>query len=63
MRLEAEKAPTQGRRGTKALTGRFKGSYRMRISAPGGEYRLVWEIDDRARKVEVVDAGPREGAY
>jgi mRNA interferase RelE/StbE len=49
--------------GTKALVGPLAGHYRLRISAPGGEYRVVWTIDDKARRVEVVYAGPREGTY
>jgi mRNA interferase RelE/StbE len=49
--------------GTKALVGPLAGHYRLRLSAPGGEYRVVWTIDDKARRVEVVAAGPREGTY
>lgn len=49
--------------GTKALTGAQSGNYRIRISAPGGEYRVVWSIDDKARRVTVTEAGPRESTY
>lgn len=49
--------------GTKALTGPFAGHYRLRISAPGGEYRIVWQIDDKAKRVDVIDAGSRENTY
>lgn len=49
--------------GTKALTGQYAGHYRLRISAPGGEYRVVWQVDDKARLVTVVAAGSREDTY
>lgn len=49
--------------GTKALTGRWSGHYRLRVSAPGGEYRIVYRVNDDAFLVTVIDAGPREGTY
>jgi mRNA interferase RelE/StbE len=49
--------------GAKALTGPWAGYYRLRVSAPGGEYRIIWTVDDKARRVEVARAGPREGKY
>lgn len=49
--------------GTKALTGPYSGHYRLRVNAPGGEYRVVWTVNDTAKTVTVTEAGPREGSY
>lgn len=49
--------------GTRALTGPYAGAYRLRISAPGGEYRVIWSVNDKTQVVTIIEAGPREGAY
>lgn len=49
--------------GAKALTGPYAGHYRLRVNAPGGEYRVIYRVDDDAKVVTITEAGPREGAY
>lgn len=49
--------------GTKALTGPLSGHYRLRLSAPGGEYRVLYRVDDASRAVVIVNIGSREDIY
>lgn len=45
--------------GTKMLSGRLKGVWRIRI----GDYRLLYEIDDRSKKVILLNLGHRRQIY
>lgn len=47
----------------KPLTGPWAGHYRLAITAPGGEYRIVWAVDDQAKEVTISRVGPRENLY
>jgi mRNA interferase RelE/StbE len=51
--LETEPRPAD----VKKLTGRT--AWRIRV----GDYRIIYEIDDRERQVVVVVAGHRRGVY
>ncbi|MFO7900271.1 MAG: type II toxin-antitoxin system RelE/ParE family toxin [Planctomycetota bacterium] len=53
--LKLEKAPR--RRGTKKLRGRD--AYRLRV----GDYRVIYTVDDDARRVTIVGVGHRRDVY
>ena len=45
--------------GSKKLQGRPAGAWRVRI----GDYRLIYDIDDKAKTVVLIDLGPRRNIY
>lgn len=47
----------------KPLTGPLAGHMRLRVTGPGGEYRVIYTIDDAVLTVTVVAATSREDAY
>lgn len=49
--------------GVKALTGPLSGLFRLRVGAPGGEYRVLYTVDHKAQMVTVKDVGSRENIY
>lgn len=46
-----------------ALFGNRAGQLSLRLSGPGGECRIVYTVNDREHRVEVVEAGTRESIY
>lgn len=45
--------------GTKKLSGKLEGIWRLRI----GDFRLLYEIDDKSKKVILLDLGHRRQIY
>jgi mRNA interferase RelE/StbE len=45
--------------GVKKLSGRLEGSWRVRVS----DWRIIYDIDDKAHIVAILDIGPRKGVY
>ena len=45
--------------GVKKLMGKLKGAWRIRI----GDYRLLYDIDDKLKKVVLIDMGHRKQIY
>jgi mRNA interferase RelE/StbE len=45
--------------GVKKLSGRLEGSWRIRVS----DWRIVYDIDDKAHTVTILDIGPRKSIY
>jgi mRNA interferase RelE/StbE len=45
--------------GVKKLSGGLEGVWRVRI----GDWRILYDIDDKAGKVILIDVGPRKSIY
>jgi mRNA interferase RelE/StbE len=45
--------------GVKKLSGRLEGSWRVRMS----DWRIIYDIDDKAHTVTILDIGPRKSVY
>ena len=48
--------------GVKGLTAKLSGFMSLRVTAPGGEYRVIYKIVS-STYVQVVYVGPRENFY
>lgn len=45
--------------GCKKLSGKLRNTWRLRV----GDYRLLYDIDDKARRVVLLDLGHRKQIY
>lgn len=48
---------------SKPLTGPLAGKTRLRIASRGGEYRVLYVIDDKAQRIVIENLGSREDIY
>jgi len=45
------------------LSGTFTGFRKVALGAPGGEYRIVYVLDEKLKAVNIVFIGSRENFY
>ena len=45
------------------LSGIFTGFRKITLGTPGGEYRVIYTLDEKLKAVNIVFVGPRENFY